>query len=329
MSLWVIGKITLPSSHPRSRVFVLAPKSHCFCTDTCQLLLLFLLYTFLSQQKKLKMRKKLFKSSIICIFHLICSIGLFKTSFAATKQKPRPVRIDWQGNIGGGISSITNAGMARNKDASDYNLYYDYMTTMHPNRVEQGDGVALIRKLFSNYHKATQPVRPLVVHMDVLLIKVKNTVEKEGIFESVVALFIEWTDKRLSWDPRRFENITYLSLDPETVGLPDIAMTNSAQHLYAITRDHRFNVRVTNEGYLKYVPTGTARTWCDLKLVTFPFDFQKCSLEFESWSLDSSMMTFDGMSELLLDTSFVSESWTICEWKAIVSLFKLFFLSFY
>ena len=81
-------------------------------------------------------------------------------------------------------------------------------------------------------------------------------------------------------------------------------MTNSADHLYSISKDTRFVVRVSHEGDMKFVPTGTARTWCHLKLLTFPFDIQTCSLEFESWSLDSSTMTFNTSAEALVDDGF-------------------------
>ena len=48
----------------------------------------------------------------------------------------------------------------------------------------------LLVKVQTNYKKETLPSRPLVIHLDTLLLKVKSTVEKEGIFESVIALFI-------------------------------------------------------------------------------------------------------------------------------------------
>ena len=70
-------------------------------------------------------------------------------------------------------------------------------------------------------------------------------------------------------------------------------MTNSADHLYSISRDTKFVVRVTYDGVFKFVPTGTAKTWCgeffkattnlsnfqinllpEMKLLTFPFDIQ-------------------------------------------------------
>ena len=82
----------------------------------------------------------------------------------------------------------------------------------------------LMWKLFSQYHKAATIRKPLVVSLDVLLIKVKGTVEKEGIFETVIALFIRWHDERLKWNPSEFGNLTSLSLDADQVGLPDIAV---------------------------------------------------------------------------------------------------------
>ena len=72
-----------------------------------------------------------------------------------------------------------------------------------------------------------------------------------------------------------------------------------------------------------------------MKLPTFPFDvqtvglsfilslnfisffFKKCSLEFESWALDSKTMTFDGQSHLLIDDTFASQQWALCSYKAV------------
>ena len=78
--------------------------------------------------------------------------------------------------------------------------------------------------LFDNYDKELMPSRPVVVSLDVLLLKVKTTSEREGIFESVVALFIEWHDYRMTWDPYLHGNVTVLAFDSEKVWLPDIAV---------------------------------------------------------------------------------------------------------
>ena len=82
----------------------------------------------------------------------------------------------------------------------------------------------LIRKVLGNYNKEIMPERPVVVSLELLLIKVKSTIEKEGIFECVVALFIEWQDKRLTWDPTEFNDTSVLAFDPHQVWLPDIAV---------------------------------------------------------------------------------------------------------
>ena len=66
----------------------------------------------------------------------------------------------------------------------------------------------------------------------------------------------------MTWDPEEYGNLTILTFDSEKVWIPDVAMTNAADHLYAISRDSRFVVRVSYDGLFKYVPTGTARTWC-------------------------------------------------------------------
>ena len=132
----------------------------------------------------------------------------------------------------------------------------------------------LLTFLFRNYRKEIVPKKPTTIKLDLLLIKVKSTNEREGIFETVVALFIEWKDHRLRWNPILYDNTTVMAFDSDRIWLPDIAMTNSADHLYSISKDTRFVVRVNNDGTMKFVPTGTVRTWCDLHLITFPFDIQ-------------------------------------------------------
>ena len=48
----------------------------------------------------------------------------------------------------------------------------------------------LIDIVKAKQNKEIMPVRPMVLRLDLLLTKVKDTVEKDGIFESVVALFM-------------------------------------------------------------------------------------------------------------------------------------------
>ena len=51
-------------------------------------------------------------------------------------------------------------------------------------------------------------------------------------------------------------------IDASDVWLPDVAMTNSAEHMYSISKDTQFVIRVTHKGVFNFVPTGTAKTWC-------------------------------------------------------------------
>ena len=48
----------------------------------------------------------------------------------------------------------------------------------------------LLRKLFRNYIREAMPDSPVLIHFDLLLIKLKSSSEKEGFFESVIGLFI-------------------------------------------------------------------------------------------------------------------------------------------
>ena len=64
------------------------------------------------------------------------------------------------------------------------------ITTSSKARKDDEANQELLRSLFRNYVKEAMPERPVQVKMDVLLIKFRSTLEKEGIFESVIGLFI-------------------------------------------------------------------------------------------------------------------------------------------
>ena len=110
---------------------------------------------------------------------------------------------------------------------------------------EQGREIenTLLMEIFMDYNKEIIPGSPVYVNIDLLLLKVLHTIEKEGTLETVIALLIvknldegfqtifcsflfqEWFDPRLSWHPQFHNNITVLAFDSYRIWLPDLAVS--------------------------------------------------------------------------------------------------------
>ena len=64
---------------------------------------------------------------------------------------------------------------------------------------------------------------------------------------------------------------------------------------------------------VKYVPQGTTKTWCQLDLESFPFDFQNCYFELESWTMDTTLFHFSNESKAFVDDAIDSTQWHLCK----------------
>ena len=175
-----------------------------------------------------------------------------------------------------------------------------------------------MKRLRRNHVKEILPVQPMKIKVDLMLMKVRDSHDKREIFESVIALFMEWKDPRMKWNPEFYDNVTIVTFLPFQIWTPDIAMLNSADHHYAVTRDEDFLIRLSPDGTLRYIPSGPSRSWCELGLVAFPFDIQICTFEFESWSLTTDHLIFDNNSNIYIDVFFDSPQWQLCSSQSFV-----------
>ena len=51
---------------------------------------------------------------------------------------------------------------------------------------------------------------------------------------------------------------------------------------------------------------------------SFPTYFKQCSFEFESWSLNASVFTFNQSSKALVDSAFASPQWFMCNRSTLI-----------
>ena len=115
-------------------------------------------------------------------------------------------------------------------------------------------------------------------------IKIQELVEKEETMVATLRVQLGWIDRSLAWDVDRFngqENVV-LPYDVQ-VWLPELQIVNSAVDIYGIfsMRDRRSPVKIHSNGEVWWHPTGRVDVRCELQLMYFPFDFQRCGITLE------------------------------------------------
>ncbi|XP_030402869.1 acetylcholine receptor subunit epsilon isoform X3 [Gopherus evgoodei] len=120
----------------------------------------------------------------------------------------------------------------------------------------------LYEKLFANYDKNTRPN------------------EKEETLTTNVWLKIEWVDYRLNYSNSEFEGIRSLRVPSDMVWLPDIVLENNIDGQFEIA--YYANVLVYPGGAMYWLPPAIYRSTCAIEVTYFPFDWQNCSLVFQS-----------------------------------------------
>ncbi|XP_026502083.1 acetylcholine receptor subunit epsilon-like isoform X1 [Terrapene carolina triunguis] len=142
----------------------------------------------------------------------------------------------------------------------------------------------LYEKLFANYDKNTRPViRPddtVPVQIMLTLTNLISLNEKEETLTTNVWIKFEWVDYRLNYSNSEFEGIRSLRVPSDMVWLPDIVLENNIDGQFEIA--YYANVLVYPGGAMYWLPPAIYRSTCAIEVTYFPFDWQNCSLVFQS-----------------------------------------------
>ncbi|TFJ97435.1 Acetylcholine receptor subunit beta [Platysternon megacephalum] len=97
-----------------------------------------------------------------------------------------------------------------------------------------------------------------------------------------VYMDLEWTDYRLSWNLSDFDDITSIRTSSDKVWLPDIYLMNNNDGNFNIAL--AVNVLVSHVGTVRWLPPALYRSSCSIQVTYFPFDWQNCSMVFQSYA---------------------------------------------
>ncbi|VDO92101.1 unnamed protein product [Soboliphyme baturini] len=145
---------------------------------------------------------------------------------------------------------------------------------------------ALFRDLLQNYDPLVRPVRnetdAIEVKLGIDLQQIIDVDEKNQLIQTNVWLQFEWHDKFLQWQPEEYGNLDKVRLPITRIWRPDVLLYNSADQAFDST--YHTNAIVNFEGRVTWLPPGIIKSSCKIDITWFPFDDQKCSLKFGSWT---------------------------------------------
>ncbi|CAL9694449.1 unnamed protein product [Knipowitschia caucasica] len=182
----------------------------------------------------------------------------------------------------------------------------------------------LHQKLFENYNMKVRPARfwqdRVMVRVGMTLSQLVSLNEKNGEMTTNVFMNMAWTDYRLSWNPKDYDDIDVLRIPVMKVWRPDIYLINNNDGQFDVAL--YVNVLVYSDGTVNWLPPAIYRSSCSIEVAYFPFDWQNCSMVFRSYTYDASEVELqyfldeDGneIQEIVIDENAFTENgeWNIC-----------------
>ncbi|XP_059933019.1 acetylcholine receptor subunit beta-like isoform X2 [Gadus macrocephalus] len=108
---------------------------------------------------------------------------------------------------------------------------------------------------------------------------------KNEEMSTTVVMNLEWTDHRLSWNPKDHSGVDVLRIPSGKVWLPDIVLYNNNDGVFDVAL--QVHVQVYSSGRVTWSPPALYCSSCGVKVTYFPFDWQNCTMQFRSYTYDS------------------------------------------
>ncbi|XP_008433814.1 acetylcholine receptor subunit beta [Poecilia reticulata] len=148
---------------------------------------------------------------------------------------------------------------------------------------------ALMKKVFTNYNLKVRPARTpeerVVVRVGMVLSSFVGLNMKNEEMSTIVVMNLEWTDYRLTWKPKEHDGVEVLRIPSGKVWLPDIVLINNNDGVFDVAL--QVHVQVYSNGRVTWTPPALYCSSCGVKVTYFPFDWQNCSMQFRSYTYDS------------------------------------------
>uniref|UniRef100_A0A8C5KR67 Acetylcholine receptor subunit gamma n=1 Tax=Jaculus jaculus TaxID=51337 RepID=A0A8C5KR67_JACJA len=149
-------------------------------------------------------------------------------------------------------------------------------------------------RLLADLMRSYDPhLRPAEHESDVVNVSLKLTLtnlislnEREEALTTNVWIEMQWCDYRLRWDPQDYGGLWVLRVPSTMVWRPDIVLENNVDGVFEVAL--YCNTLVSPDGCIYWLPPAIFRSSCSISVTYFPFDWQNCSLVFQSQTYGTS-----------------------------------------
>ena len=187
-----------------------------------------------------------------------------------------------------------------------------------------GQELDLMRFMFNEnkYDKRILPnvglYGPLNVTVGLTIHRIEDLVEKSQQLVTHAVLHLTWNDPHLGWKKLVFGGIENITVKPGLIWLPDIVLFNSANQDYSSRRIGQMRPTIHHDGNVTIDCPVLLNTICQVDVLHYPLDRQKCDLVFGSWTHNSDQISVKSMPNMFDLSRYIANG----EWEITGTKFE-------
>ncbi len=185
----------------------------------------------------------------------------------------------------------------------------------------------LINSLLKNYNVLARPVtsnnEPVLVDFDLKISKLAKLNMKQQTLLANTRITMRWTDPRLVWNRTEHNGTLILTIPSFEIWTPDILLHNTAGKDSKGKSDvYKARARVSNMGVVNWMSHVTLEASCTMMIKYFPFDEQKCHLNFGSISYTANHLKLvfrkqpKGLGQVKSNSYYSNGNWVLKEFSS-------------
>uniref|UniRef100_A0A915IU86 Uncharacterized protein n=1 Tax=Romanomermis culicivorax TaxID=13658 RepID=A0A915IU86_ROMCU len=183
-----------------------------------------------------------------------------------------------------------------------------------------------------SYDYRIRPVRnyskPINVSIRMNLYQIVDVNERSQHVSLYMWIEQKWRDEFLRWDPQEYEGLNSIIVPYDRVWLPDTYLYNSLEMVRENT-ERWISVVLTMEkdrndsSLVSFRYPAIYRYTCNMDILFFPFDEQRCTMSFGSWLYDSAGIDYHPFTNNVIMNDFIpSEEWSVLAFTCKRHLFE-------
>ncbi|KAF8375315.1 hypothetical protein PRIPAC_81744 [Pristionchus pacificus] len=133
--------------------------------------------------------------------------------------------------------------------------------------------------------------QPSKVSISLKYLHLTQVIEVQMTHHQVFGLELIWRDPRLTWDPSKYGNISYIYVRSRDLWMPEMTACESSS-FSLITSERRQKVKLHSTGHVERFMIGHANYICEFNVEEFPFDHNWCFYCFALPSYDENELIF-------------------------------------